>query len=379
MSIFKKQKGAAMVITAVMLPVVLAFTGIAVDIGRLYVEKAKLQNLADAAAASALVEMRKTKIYYPGTGVLKYKYKEGTGTLTTTIPIGALSDNSTTVEEIRNAVNTAAYDYLAKNYHLGTFEDNKSKVETEFYTLKNSDPAVDTDDAKYYDYRYYYEVVLSKRFPVYFARIIHPKDVLVRAGAVSMIDIIEPTEKMKYAEALKVWGKLSLEELKKIPPAERLDMDLVALSALVGGMIGKDLDDTKKKLNLNSSNPSNYLLGHYKEGTNPDNNDSVSSSYSAKNNTNDIVMNWLQGDYDSNKAFEGEATQQRYLFSDYATTHENGIKLWFTTSPNPDPNQSGKRIITDVTVKINPLDAANGSGPLVVHASYNIDNSTISW
>ena len=61
MIIFKKQKGAVTVMAAVMLPVVLAFTGIAVDIGRLYVEKAKLQNLADAAATSALVEMKKTK------------------------------------------------------------------------------------------------------------------------------------------------------------------------------------------------------------------------------------------------------------------------------------------------------------------------------
>ena len=391
MSIFKKQKGAVTIITAVMLPVILAFTGIAVDIGRLYMEKAKLQNLADAAATSALVEMRKTEIVNPLIGKTK-KYKKGSGTLTTNIPIGALSDNSDVVEEIKGAVNAAAYEYLTKNGHLGTFEDNKSKVETVFYTTKTSDPIVVTDDTKTYNQRYYYEVILSKEYPVFFARIIHPKDVKVRAGAVCMIDIEEIIEKMTYAKALEKWGKLSWDELRDIPPSDRLDMDIVALTNLAKNIIGKDLSYIQEQLGLSSTTTSvsNTLFGHYLEGM--DATGAVKSSYtpnSEKNkiNAGDKIMSWLQGDYTSDQAFEGEATQKRYLFSDYAIGLDTngqlrkdpraGIKLWFDSTP--DPNDSSKRIITSVEIKINPLDSAGGSGPLAIKGTLDTSNSDTSW
>lgn len=382
MSIFKKQKGAVTIMAAVMLPVVLAFTGIAVDIGRLYVEKAKLQNLADAAATSALVEMRKTEIVKIGK---TKKYKEGSGTLTTNIPIGAISDNSDVVETIKNSVNAAAYDYLAKNGHLGTFNDSKSKVETVFYTTKTSDPVVNTEDVKIYNQRYYYEVILSKEYPVFFARVIHPKDVKVRAGAVCMIDIEEIIEKMTYAKALEKWGKLSWNELRDIPPSERLDMDIVALTNIVKNIIGKDLNYIKEQLGLSSA--SNALLGHYLEGL--DATGAVKTSYTPNKDNKiegDKIMSWMQGDYTSDQAFEGEATQQRYLFSDYAigldkngqlrSDPKAGIKLWFT--PTTDPN-TGKQIITYARVSINPADSNNGSAPLSVQATLNTSNSDVSW
>ena len=382
MSIFKKQKGAVTIISAVMLPVVLAFTGIAVDIGRLYVEKAKLQNLADAAATSALVEMRKTEIVKIGK---TKKYKEGSGTLTTNIPIGAISDNSDVVETIKNSVNAAAYDYLEKNGHLGTFNDSKSKVETVFYTTKTSDPVVNTEDVKIYNQRYYYEVILSKEYPVFFARVIHPKDVKVRAGAVCMIDIEEIIEKMTYAKAVEKWGKLSWDELRDIPPSERLDMDIVALTNIVKNIIGKDLNYIKEQLGLSSA--SNALLGHYLEGL--DATGAVKTSYTPNKDNKiegDKIMSWMQGDYTSDQAFEGEATQQRYLFSDYAigldkngqlrSDPKAGIKLWFT--PTTDPN-TGKQIITYARVSINPADSNNGSAPLSVQATLNTSNSDVSW
>ena len=382
MNIFKKQKGAVTIMAAAMLPVVLAFTGIAVDIGRLYVEKAKLQNLADAAATSALVEMRKTEIVKIGK---TKKYKEGSGTLTTNIPIGAISDNSDVVETIKNSVNAAAYDYLEKNGHLGTFNDSKSKVETVFYTTKTSDPVVNTEDVKIYNQRYYYEVILSKEYPVFFARVIHPKDVKVRAGAVCMIDIEEIIEKMTYAKAVEKWGKLSWDELRDIPPSERLDMDIVALTNIVKNIIGKDLNYIKEQLGLSSA--SNALLGHYLEGL--DATGAVKTSYTPNKDNKiegDKIMSWMQGDYTSDQAFEGEATQQRYLFSDYAigldkngqlrSDPKAGIKLWFT--PTTDPN-TGKQIITYARVSINPADSNNGSAPLSVQATLNTSNSDVSW
>jgi len=388
MSILKKQKGAVTVMAAVFLPVVLAFTGIAVDIGRLYAEKTKLQHLADAAATSALVEMKKTEIVKIGK---TKKYKEGSGNLTTNIPIGAISDNSDVVEAIKDTVNAAAHDYLDKNGHLGTFDDSKSKVETVFYTTKTSDPVVNTEDVRIYNQRYYYEVILSKEYPVFFARIIHPKDVKVRAGAVCMIDIEEILEKMTYAKAVEKWGKLSWDELRDIPPSERLDMDIVALTNLAKNIIGKDLDYIREQLGLSSTatSASNFLLGHYLEGM--DATGAVQTSYTPnieknKINAGDKIMSWLQGDYTSDQAFEGEATQKRYLFSDYAIgldTNGNlrkdpraGIKLWFDSKP--DPNDSSKRIITNVEIKINPLDSSGGSGPLAIKGTLD-STGNINW
>ena len=395
MSIFKKQKGAVTIITAVMLPVVLAFTGIAVDIGRLYVEKAKLQNLADAAATSALVEMRKTNLVDKNIGKTM-KYKIGSGTLTTTIPIGALSDNSDVIVAIRDDVNAAAYDYLTKNGHLGTFNDSKSKVETVFYTTKTSNPVVVTDDARTYNERYYYEVILSKEFPVFFARIIHPKDVRVRAGAVCMIDIEEIIEKMTYAKALEKWGKLSWNELREIPPSERLDMDILALTNIAKHIIGKDKDFLETELGYTWDNKDNILIVHYWEGSSKspytysaaelDSADAVNSFYIANNKAGDKIMSWLQGDYSSDQAFDGAGS--RYLFSDYAIglksngqmrTGDNlkdGLKLYYKTGFDPATN---KRIVTEVTVRINPADSNNGSAPLSVTGTLVPSNNAITW
>lgn len=389
MSILIKQKGAVTIMAAVMLPVILAFTGIAVDIGRLYTEKAKLQNLADAAATSALVEMRKTDLIDKNIGKTM-KYKKGSGTLTTTIPIGAISDNSDVVVAIRDAVNAAAYDYLEKNGHLGTFNDSKSKVETVFYTTKTSDPVVVTDDTKTYNERYYYEVILSKEYPVFFARVIHPKDVMVRAGAVCMIDIEEVIDKTPYEKALEKWGKLSWNELRDIPPSERLDMDILALTNIAKNIIGRNKEFMEKQLGLDiiKASGSDLLLGHYLEGM--DATGAVNTSYTPNNKVaGDKIMSWLQGDYTSNKPFEGEATQQRYLFSDYAIglksngelrTGDNlkdGIKLKFRSQE--DPNNPGQRIVTEVKIAINPKDGQNGSAPLAVKATLNTDNSDVSW
>ena len=46
----KQEKGAVFVLTAILLPMLFGFMGIAYDVGNLYSHKAKLQNTADAAA-----------------------------------------------------------------------------------------------------------------------------------------------------------------------------------------------------------------------------------------------------------------------------------------------------------------------------------------
>lgn len=52
----KKEQGSIVVLTAVLLPVFLGFMGISIDVGNLYMHKARLQNVADAAALAGARE-----------------------------------------------------------------------------------------------------------------------------------------------------------------------------------------------------------------------------------------------------------------------------------------------------------------------------------
>jgi Flp pilus assembly protein TadG len=53
----KGQKGAVAIIAALSLPILVGFTGLALDIGRLYVDKTELQNATDACALAAAREL----------------------------------------------------------------------------------------------------------------------------------------------------------------------------------------------------------------------------------------------------------------------------------------------------------------------------------
>ena len=57
--ILRKEKGAIIAMTAVLLPLVLGFTGLAFDVGNLYVQKSHLQNVADASALAGAEVYRK--------------------------------------------------------------------------------------------------------------------------------------------------------------------------------------------------------------------------------------------------------------------------------------------------------------------------------
>lgn len=66
-------------------------------------------------------------------------------------------------------------------------------------------------------------------------------------------------------------------------------------------------------------------------------------------------MDWLQGNENGVGDFD---STKRYLFSDYASTHEDGFKLTIKVQNNQ---------VTSVKVQVNPGDAANGSGALEIN------------
>ena len=116
----------------------------------------------------------------------------------------------------------------------GTSDD--VKAEGNVYVLKNS--ALEDQNV---EYRYYYEVILSKKFPVYFARFVHPDDVLVRAGAVCVIDIKEEDFNPSYAYALANWQSYSQSYLQRyISSSKRLNADREALENIARYFLNQD-------------------------------------------------------------------------------------------------------------------------------------------
>lgn len=334
----KKEKGVILVTVAIMLPVLLAFTGIAFDLGRLYLEKGRMQHMADAAVLAGLQDIKQHKFY-----------KEGSGNLVMTIPIGALPyaiENDT--RNLREIADVSADRFLMENSGDPYFQIENAGAKSELYFLRNSD-----EDAP--SSTYYYEVILEKPFPLTFGRIVYNKDITVRAGAVCRFDLVNEESIYTYAYALENWSRLSKEELLKIDSARRLKVDREAFKNWAEIFLGKDATFLNQM--IGTDRPGNQVLfGHYTEkevdGT-------IQTTYkpysSVPGRTADTkFIDWLQGnpngigDYDSTK---------RYLFSDYAVTHEDGFKVTITVKDNT---------VTAVRFTVNPGDAANGSGALEV-------------
>lgn len=59
--ILKKQKGAIILLFLILLPLMMAFVGLAIDIGYIYTVKTKLQNTADAAVLAGVVHMHSSE------------------------------------------------------------------------------------------------------------------------------------------------------------------------------------------------------------------------------------------------------------------------------------------------------------------------------
>ncbi len=119
----KGQRGAILVLTAFLLPFIIAFTGMAVDFGNLYVQHQRLQNAADAAVLAGA---------------------------------RAYADNNETTGSHPKA-DAMAREYILGKYHnLGTDE----QINTPKYQAKEIDKNV------------YYHVDLSKEVPLYFLRFI---------------------------------------------------------------------------------------------------------------------------------------------------------------------------------------------------------------
>ena len=220
----KNQKGSVLALLAILLPVLLGFTGLAVDFGRLYMEKGRLQNIADAAVLAGLAELK--------------AQNKANGKLIPSVPEGA---TTTDEEEILEAANTGANEYLRKNsgdvFNLENVNDKKV-LKTAIYRIKNSDDK----------YSYFYELIVGHELPLYFGQIIYPKDMLVQAEAVVQFDKIEslPGDDHPYSYYFNLWRDTPLNQLQAIDPAERIKADQKALELIARAWIGKDFNGVKE-------------------------------------------------------------------------------------------------------------------------------------
>ena len=219
----KKQKGSLITLFALLLPILLGFTGMAVDLGRLYMEQGRLQNIADAAALAGLAELK--------------SQNKANGQLVTGMPDGAVK---AVEEELLEVANSGANEYLRKNsgdsFNMEDVNDKKV-LKTAIYRIKNSDDK----------YSYFYELIIGNEYPLYFAQIIYPKDMLVQVGAVVQFDKIESSQDddHPYSYYFNLWRDTPLDQLKTIAPAERLIADQKALELIARAFIGNNFEGVK--------------------------------------------------------------------------------------------------------------------------------------
>lgn len=167
-----KQRGAIMVFFAILVPLFLGVIGLAVDAGFLYMQKAKLQDVADATALA-------------GAGHLKDENRE---------------------KQVKNAVEAfaGANGYKDKDKAVSSnFQELADKADASSVTLEENAAwkiayAIDTGmidkDAKEGELRDHVRVVILKRVPTFFIRMLFPEQQEVVVKAVAAAEYVEGEE-----------------------------------------------------------------------------------------------------------------------------------------------------------------------------------------
>ena len=167
-----KQRGAIMVFFAILVPLFLGAIGLAVDAGFLYMQKAKLQDVADATALA-------------GAGHLKDENRE---------------------DQVEKAVIAfaGANGYKDKDKAVSSnFQEIADKADASSVTLEENAAwkiayAIDTgmkdNDAKEGELRDHVRVVILKRVPTFFIRMLFPEQQEVVVKAVAAAEYVEGEE-----------------------------------------------------------------------------------------------------------------------------------------------------------------------------------------
>lgn len=163
------QRGAVLVFMALMLPILVFFSGMAIDFGRAYLHKSQLQNAADAAALAGVSAAAGS----------------GSARLVDTIPSGFLTNGEANKLVVAK---DAANAILVKNTGAASANESNTKLRM---TKEGNDPKVDVDT-------YYYMVELTDEVKMVFAQLFLPQS------------LIPDDWNMKVAA--KAWAKAKIED-----------------------------------------------------------------------------------------------------------------------------------------------------------------------
>ena len=151
------QQGAILVLTAFLLPFIIAFTGLAVDLGNLYVQHQRLQNAADAAVLAG------AKAY---------------------------AENNEKVDSHPKA-DERAREYIIGQYHNLAADENINPPEYK---------------AKEYNKKVYYRVDLSEEFPLYFLSFIK-KTQIISVSSIASIETSKQEENVGFFNNLFLYSR----------------------------------------------------------------------------------------------------------------------------------------------------------------------------
>ena len=172
----KKERGSIFVLTALLLPIMFGCLGIAYDVGTLYMHKARLQNMTDAAALAG------GRAYLQSQTDTYDSYTNGNATDEEYVP-GYPKKDSKNYGGKHPAADKAADEYIDKNIiNLGNkvYSDKFSHYALPGHK-KIGEDYVNADEI-------FYRIGLYEKVPLYFLPVITNKNVeIVRAGSVVVV------------------------------------------------------------------------------------------------------------------------------------------------------------------------------------------------
>ncbi|MBR3747165.1 MAG: pilus assembly protein, partial [Selenomonadaceae bacterium] len=235
-----KQRGQMLVLFALLIPIILIFVGLGIDIGWYYLNVSRLQNAADAAALAGSKKIvdqfsneKMNQRYYakllttPPSDLKEFTqvyYSEGTTSQSTStdysgnmqVHSGSILDRETKSEAINmTAGTTAAKEYTVKNVSSAEDAKNKNTILDSWNTAKKNNNRKVTLSAKLYSTAMdvqekrnglrYYEVTLTEDIPHFFlSGWFKPMKAVVKAYALLKLHATDMVTSINMLEPVKV-------------------------------------------------------------------------------------------------------------------------------------------------------------------------------
>ena len=188
------QRGAVLVFMALMLPILVFFSGMAIDFGRAYLHKSQLQNAADAAALAGVSAAAGS----------------GSARLVDTIPSGFLTNGEANKLVVAK---DAANAILVKNTGAASANESNTKLRM---TKEGNDPKVDVDT-------YYYMVELTDEVKMVFAQFFLPERFLPNDWNVKVA--AKAWAKARVGDGESLGGPDLLTQMKKAADENQFDFE----------------------------------------------------------------------------------------------------------------------------------------------------------